>query len=283
MKVGIVGFGFVGKALRNGLKDNVDCLEIDPKLGTNVDDLINHEPEIVFICLPTPMNDNGTQNLDLVSKTIKEINKFDGDILIVLKSTILPNHIKDILNVSNNIVFNPEFLRENFANEDFINSEIIVFGGDQDNCNKLANFYENFTNCIHKDYVITDGASAALIKYTINSFLALKVIFFNEMKSVFDNLNANNDWSEFIKALSKDKRIGNSHMKVPGPDGRYGFGGACFPKDVNALIEFSKEINSELSLLKKANTINNNIRAQYNNVTAREKEQNIKFNTDKEE
>ena len=69
MKIGIIGFGFVGKALRNGLKDNVNCIEIDPKLGTNIDDLINHKPEIVFICLPTPMNDDGSQNIDTVSYT----------------------------------------------------------------------------------------------------------------------------------------------------------------------------------------------------------------------
>ncbi len=282
MKVGIIGFGFVGKALRNGLKDEVDCIEIDPKLSTNINDLINYKPEIVFICLPTPMHDNGTQNLDLVSETIKEINEFDRDVLIVIKSTILPKYIKDILNVSSNVVVNPEFLRENSAKDDFINSEIIVFGGPKENCNKLANFYENFTNCICKDYVITDEISAALIKYTINSFLALKVIFFNELKSVFDNVNATNNWSDFVEALSKDKRIGKSHMNVPGPDGRYGFGGACFPKDVNAFIKYSEEIDSVLSLLKKANTINNNIRAQYNDVTTREKEQNIKFNNKEE-
>ena len=282
MKVGIIGFGFVGKALRNGIKGEVDCIEIDPKLNTNITDLKNHKPQIVFICLPTPMNDDGTQNLDLVSETIKEINEFHRDTLIVLKSTILPKYIKDILNASNNVVVNPEFLREKFANDDFINSEVIIFGGSEDNCARLANFYENFTNCICNDYFVTDEISAALIKYTVNSFLALKVVFFNEMKSVFDKVNKNNDWSDFIKALSKDKRIGNSHMNVPGPDGRYGFGGACFPKDVNALIKYSKEIDSELSLLNMANDINNKIRAQYNNVTAREKEQNIKFNTNKE-
>ena len=283
MKVGIVGFGFVGKALRNGLKDNVDCIEIDPKLNTDINDLKNHKPHIVFICLPTPMNDDGSQNIDIVNNVIKEINQFDQDLLIVLKSTILPKYIEEISKISNNLIINPEFLREKFANEDFINSEIIVFGGDESNCNKLSNFYENHTNCICNDYIITDGISASLIKYTINSFLSLKVIFFNEMKSVFDNLNSNNDWSDFIEALSKDKRIGDSHMSVPGPDGRYGFGGPCFPKDVNALIEYSKEIGSELKLLKKANIINNNIRAQYNNLTAREKEQNIKFKIDREE
>ena len=283
MKVAIVGFGFVGKALRNGLRDNVDCIEIDPKLRTDINDLKNHKPDIVFICLPTPMNDDGSQDIDILFNVIKEINNFDKDLLIVLKSTILPKYIENISNTTRNVVINPEFLRESFANEDFINSELIVFGGDEDNCKKLSNFYKNNTNCIFKDYIITDGISAALIKYTINSFLALKVVFFNEMKSVFDNLNSKNEWSDFIKALSRDSRIGNSHMNVPGPDGRYGFGGPCFPKDVNALIKYSKEIGSELGLLKKANIINNNIRAQYNDMTVREKEQNIKFNINKKE
>ena len=73
MKVGIVGFGFVGKALRNGLKDNVDCVEIDPKLGKNLNDLKNHKPDIVFICLPTPMNDDGSQNIGLINEAIKQI------------------------------------------------------------------------------------------------------------------------------------------------------------------------------------------------------------------
>jgi nucleotide sugar dehydrogenase len=283
MKVGIVGFGFVGRALKNGLKDNVDCVEIDPKLGTNLDDLKNYEPSIVFICLPTPMNDDGSQNIKLVKDTINKINKFNQDILIVVKSTILPKYIEDFSSINNDIVINPEFLRENFANEDFINSEIIVFGGEEKNCAKLGNFYEEHTKCICKDYVKTDLISASLLKYTINCFLALKVIFFNELKSVFDNSNSNNNWSNFISSLSRDKRIGDSHMSVPGPDGRYGFGGPCFPKDVNALVKYSQEIGAELKLLKKANNINNNIRAKYNDETVREKEQNIRFNTEGED
>tara|TARA_Y100001954_G_scaffold206207_1_gene228744 strand:+ start:316 stop:1167 length:852 start_codon:yes stop_codon:yes gene_type:complete len=283
MKIGIVGFGFVGKALKNGLRDSVDCIEIDPKLDTNLSDLSNHKPDIVFICLPTPMNDDGSQNIDIVRDAVFELNKHDPNILVVLKSTILPKYVIEISKLTKNLVINPEFLRDKHANEDFINSEIIVFGGEKENCDKLAKFYENHTKCLCKDYVVTDNISASLIKYTINTFLALKVVFFNELKSVFDNLNSQNDWFKFINAISKDKRIGNSHMNVPGPDGRYGFGGPCFPKDVKALIEYSREIGSELSLLNKANTINNNIRAQYNDVTVREKEQNIKFNSKKEE
>ena len=283
MKIGIVGFGFVGKALRNGLKNNIDCIEIDPKLGTNLSDLKNHEPNIVFICLPTPMNDDGTQNINLVKKIIQDIDRFDKDLLIVVKSTILPKYVKEVSEIRNNLVINPEFLREKFANEDFIKSDIVIFGGEEIYCMKLSNFYKNHTNCLCQDHVITDAMSASLIKYTINSFLALKVIFFNEIKSVFDNLSVENNWSNFISTLSKDKRIGDSHMSVPGPDGRNGFGGPCFPKDVNALIKYSQEIGSELSLLKKANNINNAIRAKYNDETDREKEQNIKFNNNQEE
>ena len=283
MKIGIIGLGFVGKALKNGLRDNVDCIEIDPKLGTNLDDLKNYEPSIVFICLPTPMNDDGSQNIELVKDVINEINKFNQDILIVIKSTILPKYVEEFSNINTNLVINPEFLRGNFANEDFINSNIIVFGGEDKSCVKLGNFYEVHTKCICKDYVNTDLMSASLLKYTINSFLALKVVFFNELKSVFDNLNSNNDWSNFISSLSRDKRIGDSHMSVPGPDGRLGYGGPCFPKDVNALVKYSQEIGAELTLLKKANNINNNIRAKYNNETVREKEQNIRFNFEGED
>ena len=283
MKIGIIGFGFVGRALHNGLKKDVNSIEIDPKLNTNIEDLKNHKPDIVFICLPTPMNDDGSQNIDIVYNTISEITKFDSNLLIVLKSTILPKYVEEISRICKNLIINPEFLRENYAEEDFINSEIIIFGGEEENCNKLSNFYKNHTNCICKEHIITDNKSASLIKYTINSFLALKVIFFNEMKSVFENLNTQTKWSDFINALSKDKRMGSSHMNVPGPDGRYGYGGPCFPKDVSALIEYSKEIGHELSLLKKANTINNSIRAKYNDLTIREIEQNIKYNIDKEE
>jgi UDPglucose 6-dehydrogenase len=195
----------------------------------------------------------------------------------------LPKYVQDISKTCNNLVINPEFLREKYADNDFINSEIIVFGGKEENCKRISNFYKNHTKCICNEHIFTDDISASLIKYTINSFLALKVIFFNEIKSVFDNLNLNNNWLSFINALSKDKRIGDSHMNVPGPDGKYGFGGPCFPKDVSALIEYSKELGFELSLLKKANAINNNIRAEYNDLSEREKEQNIRYRTNKEE
>ena len=96
------------------------------------------------------MNDDGSQNIDLVKDTISEINKFEQDILIVIKSTILPKYVEEISKNNEKLVINPEFLRENFANEDFINSEIIIFGGEETNCKRLANFYENIQNVFVK-------------------------------------------------------------------------------------------------------------------------------------
>ena len=102
------------------------------------------------------MNLDGSQNIDLVKDTISEINEFKQDILIVIKSTILPKYVKEISKINDKLVINPEFLREKFANDDFINSEIIIFGGEDVNCKRLSNFYEKHTNCICKDYFYTD-------------------------------------------------------------------------------------------------------------------------------
>jgi UDPglucose 6-dehydrogenase len=279
MNVGIVGLGFVGNALSNGLKESINLIKIDPKLNTSIDDLIDFDPEIVFVCVPTPMKDSGEQDISIVNEVLKDITEKKSDILIVLKSTVLPNYANHLTNQYKTLVFNPEFLRENYADEDFINSKMIVLGGNIENTRKVSDFYKKYTKCITQDHIFTDEVSASLIKYAINSFLALKVVFFNEMNNIFEKSESNNKWDEFVSYLSRDPRIGSSHMNVPGPDGRYGFGGACFPKDTNALISYSKKIDAEFKLLKKAININNNIRDKYN-VTKREKEQNIIFISD---
>ena len=119
-----------------------------------------------------------------------------------------------------------------------------------------------------------------MIKYSINSFLASKVIFFNQLKDLFDASGAGVDWENFINTLTMDNRIGNSHMDVPGHDGRLGFGGACFTKDTAALIKYSESIEQEFSLLKKVIEINNKIRSKYEQVDKRERDQNVTYNLD---
>ena len=127
MKVAIVGLGFVGKSLLNGIKDSVEVKQIDPKLGSNINDLKDFLPEIIFICVPTPMNQDKTQNISIVKTVIDEINNLDINSLVVLKSTLLPNYVKDFEKIVPRFIYNPEFLREKHADDDFINSKLIVF------------------------------------------------------------------------------------------------------------------------------------------------------------
>ncbi len=278
MKIGIIGYGFVGKALAEGLTRDVEIYKVDPKLNTSINELKEFKPNVIFICLPTPMNEDGSQDISIVRKSLMELKKIGLDGILVLKSTIHPGNIDEIKSIYPKFVYNPEFLREKHAKEDFINSNLIVFGGDNKYSKHLADVYLNYTKCVNKDYVFTDATTASLIKYTINSFLATKVIFFNEIKNLFESTGANESWSNFIKYLSKDERIGSSHMVVPGHDGRFGFGGACLPKDANALLNYSKSVNADLNLLQNVIKTNNKIRASYDKKTHREHEQNINYN-----
>ena len=277
MKIGIIGFGFVGKALANGLTDDVVVSKIDPKLKTYTKDLIKFKPDIIFLCLPTPMLDDGRQDLSILEGVVKDLIKYDIKSLIVIKSTILPGNINTLKNNFTDFIYNPEFLREKSADEDFINSKLIVIGGNKKNSKFLASFYTKHTKCVCEDYVFTDLITASLVKYTINSFLATKVTFFNQMFQLFKTSESSESWDNFILFISKDKRIGNSHMMVPGHDGRFGFGGACLPKDTAAIVKYAENLEIDLSLIKTAIKANNKIRLMYENQTSREEEQNISF------
>ena len=276
MKVGIIGYGFVGKALGNGIDNSVSILNIDPKLNTSIKDLVPFQPNIIFICVPTPLCEDLSLDASIVHSVVDEILDHNIDSLIVLKSTILPNHLEKISQRLERFIYNPEFLREKHANEDFLNSNLIVFGGDPKNIDEIKDFYIKQTKCNCKSYVETDLVTASLIKYTINSYLATKVSFFNELKKIFIRANANDSWENFISYLQKDSRLGDSHMSVPGHDGKEGFGGACLPKDSIALLNFYKENDLDFKVLKSAIDVNNTISDKYND-DPREREQRINF------
>ena len=277
MKIGIIGYGFVGKAMENGIKDNVDIFLVDPILNTKISDLKDFLPEIIFICVPTPMNEDGSQDLSIINLVLKEIKENSINSKIVIKSTVLPDSIIEIEKLIPDVIYNPEFLREKHAFEDFIGSEIIIFGGQKDSANEIANFYKKHTNCINSDYQFTDLITASMVKYSINTFLSTKVIFFNQIFNIFKSLSNEKNWEQFVKIISKDKRIGSSHLSVPGHDGRYGFGGACLPKDSSALINYASSIDESLTLLEKSVEINNSIRSAYDKETQREIDQSINF------
>tara|TARA_Y200000002_G_scaffold381646_1_gene396240 strand:- start:1558 stop:2403 length:846 start_codon:yes stop_codon:yes gene_type:complete len=278
MKIAIIGYGFVGKALESSLTEDVSVLKIDPKLGSQITEINDFHPDIIFICVPTPMNSEFSQDLSILHKVVNELNAFNTKSIVVLKSTVLPNHLREINNQIQNLIYNPEFLREKSAEADFINSNLIVFGGNIENAKKISAFYLNYTNCICKEHIFTDLISASFVKYSINTFLATKISFFNELYTLYCSAVPDGNWEEFIKILLRDNRMGNSHMNVPGHDGRFGFGGACLPKDSNAFLNYAKDLNIDLNVLQNAILTNNKIRGKYNKPTLRETEQNINFN-----
>ena len=191
--------------------------------------------------------------------------------LIVIKSTVTPDVISNY-KYWNNVVYNPEFLTEKSACEQFVNPEFHIFGGESYNTEKLEEYYEKYSLCTPCPSYHMNHEEASLVKYSINSFLATKITFFNQLYDLC-RINGNVNFNTIIKAVGADNRIAPSHTKVPGFDGKQGYGGACFPKDTLAFAKFS----NELSLLAKAIEINNDYRSQYER-DEREKEQNIQFN-----
>lgn len=272
MKIAVIGHGFVGKAVDYGFSNpEVEKRILDPKYG-NTDndqkDLVNWQPQLTFICVPTPMQDDGDINTDILDGVMENIKGIEG--LIVIKSTITPSTIDKYY--QNNVIYNPEFLTERSACEQFVNPEFHIFGGNKSHCILLEQFYEEYSLCTPCPTYFMTKPEASFVKYAINSFLATKVTFFNQLYdacNVHDNVNFN----KVIKAVGADKRISISHTKVPGFDGKQGYGGACFPKDTLAFSKFS----DKLTLLAKAIEINNEYRSQYDR-DEREKEQNIQFN-----
>ncbi|OUU26998.1 MAG: hypothetical protein CBB97_06790 [Candidatus Endolissoclinum sp. TMED37] len=223
------------------------------------------------------MNKIGSQDFSIVQDVLEQIKSLKVDSCVILKSTVTPENIIKAKNIIPSFVYNPEFLRERNASEDFINSKMIIIAGEEQNQQMVKNLYLDNSLCKTKNFILTDVETASLIKYTVNSFLALKVLFFNQVKDIFEQNNSQESWENFIQYLSYDQRLGNSHMQVPGPDGKKGFGGACFTKDTAAFVNYSSKVGKEITLLKKAIQINNEIRSSYKNLDPREKDQNVNY------
>jgi nucleotide sugar dehydrogenase len=278
MKIAIIGNGFVGSTIDNGFCLESENFVIDPLLNNEIKDLNGIELDAIFVCVPTPMSQDGSVDASIILEVFSEIKEYCNDCLVVIKSTITPEIIDKILKINKKLVYNPEFLREKHALDDFKNCPTHIFGGKKEYSEQIAKLYKNYSLCKTEDCIYIDINAASLIKYTINSFLALKVIFFNQIHKLFSEIESDISWEEFIYTIASDNRIGSSHMDVPGHDGRFGYGGACFPKDTSALVKFSQNMDSDLTLLKKAIEINNNIRSSYKNLDKREKEQGVFFN-----
>ena len=243
MKIGIVGQGYVGTAVKTVFEKyyETNTFDLNGKCSCDSISELVAKSNIIFVCVPTPMNKNGSCNTEIVENVVKEINFISTDNKIVaIKSTIPPGTTNKLNKKYDNItvIFNPEFLTEANFIEDFKNQSRIIIGGQRPASTKLRQVYSlAFPNA---KIVKTGSKTAEMVKYMTNTFLATKVSFANEMKLICDELNI--DYDKVVEYSTYDERLGKSHWAVPGPDGHYGFGGSCFPKDLNAILDVCREL-----------------------------------------
>ena len=266
-KIGILGQGYVGKAISEAFSKHFQHLNTYDKYiskysSVNSLEELTKKSEIIFICLPTPMKNNGECFTGIVEEEIQKINQISNESdekIVVIKSTVPPGTSSNIgkKNTNINVIFNPEFLTEKNYIEDFQNQEKVIIGG-YDKNNKLEKLYKHVFPNIR--VLKCSQEEAEMVKYIINTFLAMKVSYANELKILCDKLKINYDTVSEIAQF--DKRVGYSHWKVPGPDGKMGFGGSCFPKDINALIYIAKQNNIKLDLLTEAWKLNLKVRPE---------------------
>ena len=252
----IVGDGFVGGAIRKALEPHHNIIIQDPPKGYdngNYRGLINLDG--VIICLPTPSDDDGYCDDSLVLDEYYKIRSAFSFVPILLKSTTSVttlNHLECLEDTG--LTFSPEFLTAANAYEDLMNSEHMIFANCMPGDNPFwsdifVQALRNVTPVFMRSLV-----EAGITKYTINSFLATKVTFFNEIHELCERYGVS--YQRVKLATQLDKRIGTSHMDVPGADGLHGWGGACFPKDTSEFLLTSKDSGAELELLSKAIELN---------------------------
>lgn len=254
--IGIIGQGFVGNAIYQKFKDyyEINTYDLDSsKCNSSEQETLNND--IVFVCLPTPMNSDGSCNVSLVESAIKRCSEFGITKTVVIKSTVSPGTTARINSLYPNmdIVFNPEFLTERNAVKDYENQNRIILGGPRPSTTKLKGIFSKVFPNVH--IVKTDSTHAEMVKYLINTFLSVKVSFANEIYQICEGLNV--DYDKVVEYATYDERLGNSHWNVPGHDGDFGFGGHCFPKDLAALIHLAENLNvidNVLSATEQTNT-----------------------------
>lgn len=264
MNIGIIGQGFVGTAIYEGLKNyyHIGTYDIDQsKSNTTLEKLVVFS-DIIFQCLPTPMKSTGECDLSIVEGSLKNVDslskKHDRKPIVVIKSTVPPGTCQRLNNLYENvnIIFSPEFLTEANSIDDFKNQNRIILGGPRPYTTQVKTMFRKAFP--HIPIVKTGYQTAEMVKYFINNFLSTKVSFANEMYQICNELGI--DYDKVTEYALFDQRIGRSHLAVPGPDGDFGYGGHCFPKDLDAMIYVASSLGLEPTILEATREKNNKVR-----------------------
>ena len=266
-KVGIIGQGFVGGAIKQGFKEHYELFLYDKyndsKSNTDLEGVVKNA-DIIFVCVPTPMDARtGEASISIVEEVILEIDELAADVgsnpTLIIKSTVPPGtteYLNGIVSYSE-VIFNPEFLTEANAVNDFKNQNRIIIG----TCDSypatdvVAIFRKVFPNAL---IPVVNSKEAEMCKYITNTFLSVKVSFANEIYDICEENDIDYNVTKDLAIL--DPRLGNSHWMVPGPDGDRGFGGHCFPKDLNAMCYIAAQSGVPVHVLRGTLKTNDSVR-----------------------
>lgn len=252
MKLGVIGNGFVGKATRLLKNKDIEIIAYDTNhllcdpYGVTLEDITHCD--VIFISVPTPMKANGQCHTQIVENVVESLQKYINldEKIVILRSTVPVGTATSL-----NCFFMPEFLTEKNFKLDFINNTNWIFGLKPNNKeqneifkNKMmyiistAYMHQNITN---KKVTFMCNEEAEALKLFRNTFLAVKISFCNEFEEFCKNKNIN--YETVRKYATQDDRIKESHTFVPGHDGKRGYGGTCFPKDIKSLSFQMKQLN----------------------------------------
>lgn len=227
---------------------------------------------VYFVCLPTPMFEDGAADLSIVESVLEELASIPGERIAVVKSTVPPGSTEAWNERFGpqelHVIFNPEFLTEANALEDMRNQNRIILGGPRPWINEVKQIFQ--TAFPRVPVIKTSSTTAEMVKYVTNCMLAVKVSFANEVAQICEALDkdgCNIDYDKVVEYAKVDRRLGDTHWSVPGPvpthDGRYvrGFGGHCFPKDINALMSVARQHGIDPKVMQAAWDKNLEVRA----------------------
>jgi UDPglucose 6-dehydrogenase len=252
--IGVIGLGYVGTAVQKGFETiaNVVTYDISKECTeTSVQGVLS-KSQIIFICVPTPMNADGTCNVDIVRNVLSQMVTLQTEYkpICVIKSTVTPGTTNSLAEEFPHLTlcFNPEFLTEKNYINDFMSQVNIILGHTGESRKEVLPVYnlynERFGNA---NITFVSAKEAEMIKYVANTFLSTIIAYLNEIYQICQK--AGIDYDRITKVLATDSRLGDTHWSVPGHDGHFGFGGTCFPKDINALIRYANQNGQSTPLL----------------------------------
>jgi UDPglucose 6-dehydrogenase len=261
--VGIIGLGFVGTAVYNlfRYKTDVKCYDIAKELDAYEDVVAQ---DVIFVCVPTPRDSTGTCDVRQVDDVLTKLDsKLDTFKPVIVKSTVPGDYLSTIDIFSNlDVIYSPEFLTERCANNDFALQSRVILGFNAIPDLILGAKLEAITlfehACPWMNVEVVTREEASLLKYVLNSFFAVKISYFNEIRQVADAAGV--DYNGLLRLVVGDGRIAPSHTDVPGQDGEFGFGGKCLPKDLDEFISRAQRLGIDPKVMIAAREKNKEVR-----------------------